>query len=397
MGHVAMRMAFVVQRYGPEVSGGAERLCRLLAERLARHWQIEILTTCAKDYITWKNFYPPGKVEINGVTVWRFLVDRSRRIRWFNLFSRKILKGEGTITEEIEWMKRQGPFSSPLFDFIETNRNSYDYFVFFTYLYCTTYFGLPLVPEKAILVPTAHDEPPIYLKIFRSLFHLPRAIIYSSLEEQDFVQSHFKNNHIPHEVCGVGIDLPAEDSSSDNLNHAGPQKDGYLIYIGRVDVKKGCGDLVDFFLRYKREKGGGELKLVLVGQKVLKLPSDPDLMVLGYLSEKEKETWLRRASLVIIPSPYESLSLTLLESWAWGIPVLVNGASKVLKGHCLRSGAGLWYENYQEFSNQLTRLLADHHLHQQMGALGKQYIKNNYAWDIIEKKYLGLIEQLSLK
>jgi glycosyltransferase involved in cell wall biosynthesis len=396
MDAVPMKMAFVVQRYGTDVSGGAEKLCRLLAEYLVRHWQIEIITTCAKDYITWKNFYQPGKCEINGITVWRFPVDHPRRIKWFNLSSRKILNGQGTIKEEIEWMKRQGPFSSPLFEFIETNRNCYHFFIFFTYLYCTTYFGLPLVPEKAVLIPTAHDEPPIYLKIFRSLFHLPRAIIYNSPEEQEFVQSCFKNDYIPYEVGGVGVDIHPEDNLHDCSPPSVPQHDGYIMYIGRVDDKKGCSDLVNYFLRYKKEKGT-ELKLVLVGQKVLNLPSNPGLLAPGYLPEREKDIWLHRASLVIIPSPYESLSLSLLEAWAQGIPVLVNGASEVLKGHCLRSGAGVWYENYEEFSNQLSRLLWDHNLRKHMGNLGKQYIKENYSWNIIEKKYLGLFERLVLK
>jgi glycosyltransferase involved in cell wall biosynthesis len=393
MGDIPLKIAFVVQRYGQEVTGGAEKLCRLLAEHLAAYWDIEVITTCARDYITWKDFYPAGREKVNGITVWRFPVDQPRKIRWFNLFSRKILDGQASIPEEIEWMRRQGPFSTPLFNFIETHRDEYHYFIYFTYLYCTTYFGLPLVPEKSILVPTAHDEPPIYLKIFRPLFHLPRAIIYNSQEEQNFVQEHFKNQYIPHRVCGLGVDIPPEEKLSPSPNKSPLPEEDYLLYIGRIDINKGCKELVEFFRRYQSKKKV-KLKLVLVGQKALRIPSDPNLLSLGYLPEEEKNKWLSHATLVVIPSPYESLSLTLLEAYARGIPVLVNGTSKVLKGHCLRSGAGFWYHDYAEFAHQLDRFLSNRDLREYMSESGKKYIKENYTWDIIEKRYLSFIGHL---
>ena len=44
-----MRLAFVIQRYGTEVSGGAELHCRWLAERLARRHEVEVFATRALD------------------------------------------------------------------------------------------------------------------------------------------------------------------------------------------------------------------------------------------------------------------------------------------------------------------------------------------------------------
>lgn len=71
-----LRVALVVQRYGLEVNGGAELLCRMIAERLASRHSVEVLTTCAVDYVTWKNEYAPGLAEVNGIPVRRFRVDR---------------------------------------------------------------------------------------------------------------------------------------------------------------------------------------------------------------------------------------------------------------------------------------------------------------------------------
>jgi glycosyltransferase involved in cell wall biosynthesis len=50
-----------------------------------------------------------------------------------------------------------------------------------------------------------------------------------------------------------------------------------------------------------------------------------------------------------VPSPYESLSLLALEAFAVGTPVLANARSEVLVEHCLKSNAGLYYADRDEF------------------------------------------------
>ncbi len=82
-------------------------------------------------------------------------------------------------------MKLQGPVSTGLLNYIKTNKDNYDGFIFFTYLYCSTYYGLPQVAEKAYLVPTAHDEWPIYLPIWDEFFKKPRAFIFNTSEKKN--------------------------------------------------------------------------------------------------------------------------------------------------------------------------------------------------------------------
>jgi len=388
---IPYKIAFVVQRYGLEINGGAEYLCREVAEHLSKYCDINVITTCAIDYVTWKNEYDAGETCINGVSVKRFPVDFPRDLKRFNKCSEKVLCKVHSFDEETEWMKLQGPYSTELFKFIGDSKNDYDLFFFFTYLYCTTFFGLPLVADKAILVPAAHDEPPVYLSIFNETFHIPRAIMYNTKEEKDFVIRHFGNGHVPYDIAGSGVSLSEEAHSSNSPKEI--IKEDFITYMGRIDESKGCGELFDFFRRYKKEKPSS-IKLVVLGKAVMKIPSHPDIIYLGFVSEEEKYNILKNSKILIMPSKYESLSMVLLEAWYCWKPVLVNGQCDVLKGQCIRSNAGLWYENYDEFSACLNLLLADEHLRDQLGDKGRQFVDMHYSWETIEKKYLNLIERV---
>ena len=95
-----------------------------------------------------------------------------------------------------------------------------------------------------------------------------------------------------------------------------------------------------------------------------------------------------------MPSFYESLSMVTLEAWAMKKPVIANTLCEVLKGQCLRSNAGLFYENYEEFRETLKLLLSEPRLRKAMGKNGEKYFNQNYTWEIIEKKYLSVVNQL---
>jgi glycosyltransferase involved in cell wall biosynthesis len=395
-----MKIAFVVQRYGLEVNGGAELLCRKIAEHMSHYWEIEVITTCAIDYITWENAYRPGKDSVNGITVWRFPVDEPRKIDKFNQFSQVIFSSPHTIADEINWMKLQGPYSTRLFRFILDKKEAYDYFVFFTYLYATSYLGLPLVKEKALLVPTAHDEPPIYLEIFKPIFHLPRAIIYNTPEEREFIQHRFQNGYIVSDVIGMGIDCPRSEIDGDRFRKKYNIRGQFLLYIGRIDQSKGCEEMFNYFIKYKNNQprfnsSARDLKLILSGKSVMKIPPYLDIVPLGFIPEEDKFNALKAATLLLLPSPYESLSIALLESWLMELPALVNGRCQVLKAHCQRSNAGLYYQNYAEFRECLDLLLSNNYLREQLGRNGNQYLRKNYQWEIIEGKYLNLIQKLN--
>jgi glycosyltransferase involved in cell wall biosynthesis/ubiquinone/menaquinone biosynthesis C-methylase UbiE len=386
------KIAMVVQRYGLEVNGGAELLCRQVAEHLSKYYDVEVITTCAIDYMTWKDEYRPGTEVIDGVTVHRFKVDAPRDLKKFNELSDRILNNVHSPGDELEWMKLQGPYSTELLSFIKNNENSYDHFIFFTYLYCTTYFGLPLVKSKSILAPMAHDEPSIYLSMFKELFNAPAAILYNTEEEKRFVNTIFNNAHVMSDIVGVGIESKVQMESRAFREKYGI-RDDFIIYVGRIDESKGCKELFDYFLRYKK-RCRSNLKLVLVGKPVMEIPRHKDIVSLGFIPEEDKSGAISASRLMIVPSKYESLSMVLLEAWTSGKACLVNGQCKVLKGHCIKSNAGLWYDNYDEFEACLGLMLGDGRLTESLSRNGNTYVERNYSWESIEEKYVNIIDRL---
>jgi len=387
-----MKIAFVVQRYGLEISGGAELHCRWIAEHMKKYCDVEVLTTRAFDYITWKNHYPRGEDVINGIPVKRFSVKRARNPRKFGRIQDYILKNEHREKDELKWLEEEGPFSPSLMEYVNEHKDDCDYFIFFSYRYYHSYHGINSLPHKSILVPTAEHDPVIHLKIFKDLFRKPRAIIYNSVEEKNMINSLSRNMDVLGDVVGVGTVIPPNFSSEDFRQKYQIEGD-YIIYIGRIDENKGCNKLFDCFLRFKDEIYS-DVKLVLVGSRKLKIPSHPDIAYLGFLSEEDKFSALKGASLLIMPSFYESLSMVTLEAWALQIPVLANAHCEVLKRQCMRSNAGLFYENYDEFKEALRLLLSMPELCEAMGKNGRKYFKKNYAWEVIENKYLSILEQL---
>ena len=387
-----MKIAFVVQRYGTEINGGAELHCRWIAEHMQKHWQVEVLTTKALDYITWKDHYFATEEMINGIRVMRFPVARIRDADRFGKLQNIILKNEHKKSQELKWLEEEGPNSPKLIQFIKDHENDYDYFIFFSYRYYHSYWGVQAVPQKSVLVPTAEHDAIIHLNLFKDLFCKPRAFIYNSVEEKNLINTLSRNEHIPGDVVGVGSKILTHIFVKD-FRKKYQIKGDYILYVGRIDENKGCHELFDFFLRFKAE-AGSEIKLLLVGSTILKIPIHPDIIYLGFLPEEDKFAALEAALLLCMPSFYESLSMVTLEAWAMEKPVLANARCDVLKGQCARSRAGLYYSDYPEFRETLHLLLYRSELREMMGKNGCDYFHKNYAWEIIENKYLSLIDRL---
>ena len=379
------RIAVVVQRYGEEVNGGAEVHARLLAEHLLELGEVHVITTCAMDHHTWANAYSPGEDRLNGVAIHRFSVDAPRAPDFREKTTALVDDDAHTLFDEVQWIMDQGPYSSDLLDFLQDSYHFFDLFIFFTYLYAPTYFGLPLVSDKAVLVPTAHDEPYLYFPIFRPLFHLPQAIVYSTEPERELVNKITNNDHVRQVVAGMGIEPPPNASAARFRAEYGIDEP-FLLYVGRIDEGKNVPELIDYFTRF-RDETDRPLKLVLLGRLNIDLPARADVVSLGFVPEQVKYDAIEAAAALAMPSLYESLSIVLLEAWSQATPVLVNGWSDVLRGQIERSNGGLIYADYDQFVQAVNSLLDNDSLRAQLGRQGCTYVMEQYQWPGIVAQY----------
>ena len=385
-----MKLAIVVQRYGAELSGGAELHARYVAEHLARHAEVEVLTTCARDYITWRNEFAPGIASINDVPVRRFPVARERHPIDFGRRSERVFTERHSLHDELTWLSSEGPTSPALVTYLQQYERDYDYCIFFSYRYYHAYHGIRAVPRRAVLVPTAERDPTLGLAIFGPTFRGVRAVMYNSHEERALIQTLSGNQAVPGVVVGVGSDVPRRASARRFRYRTGIQH-RFAVYVGRIDENKGCDELFGYFQRYAATS---KLDLVLAGHPVMPIPNHPRLHHLGFVTDEEKFDAMAAADLLIMPSYYESLSMVTLEAWAMGLPVLANGGCDVLRGQVVRSNAGLYYTSYEEFAETLRLLERDRTLRSGLGRNGKAFFRAHYAWPVIERKYLEMLDQL---
>ena len=387
-----MRLAVVVQRYGVDINGGAELHARYIAEHLAKHAEVEVLTTCATDYVTWRNALPAGVGEVNGVAVRRFRVNHERDPRVFGQRSDRVFEQPHSVNDELAWVDAEGPSSPALIDHLKQHRDEFDFCLFFSYRYYQTFYGARAVAPRAIVVPTAERDETIGLSIFQPIFRGVRALMYNSPEEREMIHAVSRNPDVPGVVVGVGSEIapqPQPNRFRQKHDLHGP----FALYIGRIDQNKGCQELFQFFQGYLRDVEE-TLTLVLIGASLLPIPSHRRIRHLGFLDDADKFDALAAADLLVVPSYFESLSMVALEAWALGRPVLANGRCDVLKGQCLRSNAGLFYENYDEFVETLRAIETNRWLATSLGRNGRQFFEANYAWPVIERKYLEMFERL---
>lgn len=378
-----MRILIVVQRYGADVVGGSEGHARTTATRLSRTHTVEIATTTANDYWTWANHYPAGDDEVDGLRVRRFPI-ASGRSPAFKEIEDRLVFGEHTLADEERWLTAQGPHCPELLEFLHREGRRYDAVLFYTYIYEPTALGLRIVPERAALISTAHDEWPLRFAPYRALFQMPRAFGFLTPEERDVVQDTFHNAHIPYELLGVGLD-PAPTDIERSYRSRFPS--GPLVaYLGQVSEGKGVNELLEGWTAYR--DAGGRGTLALAGVQRMALPSRDDVVALGRVSEEEKWSLLACADVLVLPSRLESLGIVLLEAWQVGTPVLVPRTNKVTTGQVTRSGGGWTYDD-GAFAQALAGALG---AGRAPGEWARRWVGEECSWDAFDGRLARLIE-----
>jgi len=396
------KIAIVVQRCHEQVVGGSEAEAWHYANLLKSNYEIHILTTTAVDFERWDNVLAEGDEIREKICIKRFRVSQGRADYWGEIhrqlldefaglkskpnISTKLVKGliGWPIALQEEFIYKQGPYSDDLMSFLSEKSEDYKTIIFLTYLYPTTYFGMFHVPrDKIIFVPTLHDEPPAYLSVYKYMAKRSRIILWNTDSECRFGRLLW--GKLP--GCVVGMGVQTKEFSPAKLNFP------YMLYCGRIDINKGCPQLLDYFLRYKEDYPSG-LRLVLTGDNKIELPHNGDIIFKGSVSEEEKLKLMSGAGFFVMPSPNESFSIVTLEAMAQKTPILASKGSEAVVEHIRKSGGGLLYGNYDSFKDRINFLLENEQKTKDMGESGRKYVIKNYGTKKISKKLNDIIEAI---
>ena len=417
-----MKLAFITPRYGADLIAGPEHACRLLAEHTGHRHDIDVLTTCALDSRTWKNEYPEGPDRVRGVRVRRFPVtERDPDPAALSRLASRLLAEPHSQAEEIDWVRRRGPWAPGLLDHLKRQHRNYDALVFFGLNTATTVFGMATAPERSVLFPHLELKATLRLGLWAELLLMPRALGLLSTSERRLLHTfvHVQPHH--EELVGIGVEpspqqayprhqqdpsdvIPIEDDVPGEAEAMA--EESYLagrgmpfrrrhrlygpiaLYGGRVEPDNGCQEMLEYFDGYASTDG--DVSLVLMGVKMMRVPDEPYLRQAGMLPERERMIAFEAADLTIAPSPDDLMAQSVLESMAVGTPVLASARNAAAVAHCRRANGGLYYENREEFVEMLRLIARDPQLRGRLGEAGRRYVDQHYRWDAV----LGRFERL---
>jgi glycosyltransferase involved in cell wall biosynthesis len=419
-----VKFAFVTARYGADITTGPDHACRVLAEQVSSRHDVDVLTTCARNPQTWKNEYSEGTDRVRGALVRRFAVSQARDEHAFGQFSARVLAGPRSRADELEWLRRAGPWSAGLIDFIRRQHKSYDVLVFFSLCSPVTVTAATLAPERTIVFPYLQLQPALRFDVGAEILSAVRGVGLISGTERQLLRSYMRVTPQHEEVVGIGIDPSPEQSyprhqqdpadvvvDDDGMGAAGEDDvpasylEGrgvpfrrrhrlygpFALYGGRVEPDNGCEEMLDYFDTFAASDG--DTSLALMGVKMMKVPDEPYIRLAGVLPERQRMIACEAADVTIAPSADDLVAQPLLESLAVGTPVLASACNSAAVEHCRRSNAGLYYSNRGEFVEALRLLMTNSRLRSRLGENGRTYIRQNFRWDAVLGRFDRLVSR----
>jgi len=418
-----MRLAFITPRYGAEITGDAERACRLLAEHLSRRHDVDVLTTTAGDARTWRGSYSEGADRVRRVHVRRFAVSPGHDRVALERLERQLRTGPCTREDERAWVRALGPSSAGLVDYLRRQHGSYDTLIFFGLQHPLTVAGLEIAPRRSVLFPCVRPEPTLRFGLWFELLSAPAGLGFFSSAERDLVRAYVGVAPRHEEVVGIGVDPPSRqayprhqqdpaDAIETEHDEPPPEQDDdveadylsspgtpfrrrhrlygdFALYSGRISTDNGSPELIEYYDTYAAT--GEDLPLVLMGLKMLRVPVAPYLRLSGLLPDRERMAAYEAASVTIAPGTGDLLAESTLESLAVGTPVLASARNPAAAAYCREAGAGLCYANREEFVEALTLLTRRPDLRRRMSACGRRFVRQQHQWDAVVGRFERLV------
>lgn len=418
-----MRLAFVTPRYGADIGRGPEHACRLLAERVSERHDVDVLTTCASDPRTWSNEYAEGADRVRGVLVRRFAVSQAGDPSALSALTTRLLATPHGRSDELEWVRRLGPWSPGLLDFLKRQHRTYDAIVFFSLWHPTTVYGLQAAPDRSVLFPYLELRPVLRFGLWADILSSAQALGFVSAWERRLMHLYHGITGRHEELVGIGIDPPppqtyprlqeeqVEELDEDEVPEVDPETStsSYLagrgvlfrrrhrlygrfaLYGGRVEPDNGCEEMLEYFHAFAANDG--DATLVLMGVKMMKVPEERYIRLAGVLPDRDRMIAYEAADVTLAPSPDDLLAQTVLESFAVGTPVLASARNEAAVEHCRRANAGLYYACREEFVEALGVLLGDDQRRQRMGENGRAYVQH-FRWEGVLGRFERLVSRV---
>ncbi|MSO30645.1 MAG: glycosyltransferase family 1 protein [Acidobacteria bacterium] len=418
-----MRLAFVTPRYGAEIGTGPEHACRLLAEQASERHDVDVLTTCARDPLTWKNEYTEGADRVRGVLVRRFAVSESHDAAAFHQLTTRLLDSPPSRSDELDWVRRLGPSSPALLEHLKRQHRSYDALVFFSLYHPTTVHGLAVAPERSVVFPYLQLDRVLRFSLWTDVLGSARAVGYLSAPERRLAHAFLRVSPPAEEVVGIGVDTPtqqtyprhqqdpadtlaADDEDAPSDVEKAVEVDyltgrgvpfrrrhrlygSFALYGGRVGPDNGCEEMLEYFDSYAAADGG--TALVLMGVKLMKVPDERYIRMAGVIPDRERMSAFEAADVTLAPAADDLLAQSLLESFAVGTPVLASARNEAAVEHCRLANAGLYYATRDEFVEALRLIMTNTRLKEKLGENGRQYIRQHHAWDAVLARFDRLV------
>ncbi|MGH2718996.1 MAG: glycosyltransferase family 4 protein [Actinomycetota bacterium] len=371
-------IAFIPPRFGDEVVGGSEAVMREAAEGLAaRGWEVEVLTTCARDHFTWKNVYPAGTSRMAGLTLRRFPAVPPA-VEQRDALGRRILLGLPlSYDDQCRWINATLRVPA-LFRFLAEHAHRYRAIVLSPYLSWLTVACAEVAPERTILMPCAHDESYAYLDLFRATLAKPAALWF--LSEPEHQLAHRLATLPQHTVTGAGVVVP-DGYDPDGFRRRHRIERPFVLYAGRREPEKGWDRLMTGFA-LAVEGYGLDLDLVAIGagEPIIPPAIAGRVIDLGFVDEADRNNAFAAAAAYLQPSANESFSRTVMEAWLAGTPVIATAKGEVVRWHCERSRGGLIYEDDFELAQCLLLVAQAPEVARELAAAGRRYVLENYPW-----------------
>lgn len=390
----------MIQRYGAEFVGGAEKYGRSLATGLAAEGhEVTVITSCATSYADWADEYEPGTVVDEGVTVHRVPVRAPRdNDRFIPLHLRAVDRSDLPLwpLAQERWAQMMGPDLTEAAPLVRDVAAASDVTTFIGYHYGQTLqlTGTAAAVGATMVAPTAHPEGAFHVGRVGQMFDHADRIVCLAPEEADLVRDTYGHHErISVVPCPVDpIERPSDDAITAAAAAHGVAPGGYAIVVGRIDPAKGSDDAIRFASTYRRCIDP-DFDLVVVGPGGDDRTDPAGIVSTGFVDEATKDALVAGASALVQPSYMESFSLALMEGWLLERPALVQRRSRVIAGHCNRSGGGITYGGYLDFEAGLVALARHPDLARAMGSNGRGYVLEQFAWPKVSREFLAVASE----